>query len=155
MADKYVNATGLSRFLTKLKAYIAAAISGISASNISTGVLAIANGGSGASGTVDQWNVASAPNRVSINTSNVRLWGKVGMLSAGFTVTAALSAGTEYKICELSAGVRPSTYAACQITRGFTATCTLYPDGSVMVRPIGSNIPVNSLFSLMGTYLVE
>lgn len=152
MADKYVNASGLSRFLTKIKAYIADALSSIPASGI-TGVLAVANGGTGASGIVEQTGVAGSPNKVTITTSTMERWGKLVMVSIGFSVTSNLNNGNDYKIAELVSAARPLAYTGCHMTGGLTGSCRLYPDGSVMVRPIGT-IASGSAFSLMATYLV-
>lgn len=155
MADKYVNSTGLSRFLTKLKAYIATAISGISASNISAGVLAVAHGGTGASGIEETTvGIVTPQSGFTVTTSTCERWGKMVMLSFGIRTTNALSAGTDYQVATVSAAYRPKTFTGCHATGGVSASNRLYVDGSVMVRPIAS-IAAGSAFTLMATYLTD
>lgn len=151
---KYLDELGVSRFLAKLKTYISNAISNISASNITHGVLAVANGGTGQSDITEHTaDIVTAQAGYTVTTASMEQWGKVAMLSVGIRTSGAMSSGTDYKVAVASTIARPKTFTGFNATGGVSASCRLYTDGSLMVRPINT-IASGTAFTLMATYLL-
>lgn len=122
------------------------------ASNITSGILPIARGGSGQSGLVSEYvvaNVATAGTGCSILGAQYHQWGKVAQLYIGIRCTSAKSSGNV--LATIVSGKRPMMTTPLTNLANASQFCAVYNNGQVQAK---SSLTAGAEVYVIGTYLL-
>jgi hypothetical protein len=122
------------------------------ASNITSGTLPVARGGTGQSGLVSEYvvaNVATAGTGCSILGVQYHQWGKVAQLYIGIRCTSAKSSGNV--LATIVSGKRPMMTTPLTNLANASQFCAVYDSGQVQAK---SSLAAGAEVYVIGTYLL-
>lgn len=142
----------IDEFFSILRLNYASKTHGHDASNITSGTIPVARGGTGQSGLVSEYvvaNVATAGTGCSILGVQYHQWGKVAQLYIGIRCTSAKSSGDV--LATIVSGKRPMMTTPLTNLANASQFCAVYDNGQVQAK---SSLAAGAEVYVIGTYLL-